>query len=175
MYVLGKQLQDLPIISLQTGQTVARSGKPIIDPDKLEIQAFYCLSGLVVQSMAVLLVRDIRQLGRDGILIDSLEEIEDATEIVRLADLIRQRFSPIGLPVLNESGIRLGKVEEYTVKLDGYQIQKLYLKQSVLKNLLLNSLVVDRSQIMEVTVKQIVVRDATVKEPLLGPQPVTQK
>jgi sporulation protein YlmC with PRC-barrel domain len=175
MYVLGKQLQDLPIVSLQTGQTIAHTGRPIIDPDRLEIQAFYCTAGRLLKNSAVLLVRDIRQLGRDGLLIDSFEEIEDAGDIVRLADLIKQHFSPLGLPVVNESGIRLGKVEEYTVNIENYQIQKLYLKQSLLKNLLMNSLVVDRSQIMEVTARQILVRDASIKEPLLGPQPVIQE
>jgi len=171
MYALASQLLNLPIVSLQTGQTVAVAGRPIVNPDTLSLVALYCQAGRFRPGNAVLLVRDIRQVGSDGIVIDSFEDIEDASEIVRLGSVIQQRFNPIGIAVINESGQRLGKVEEYTVNLDNYQIQKLYLKQSVIKNLLLNNLVVDRTQIIDVKPRQITVRDATVKESLMAAVP----
>lgn len=165
MYILSKQLQDLPIISLQTGQAVSVTKQPIINPDKLEITAFYCTDPHHKRNRAaVLLVQDIRQTAREGLVIDSLDEIEDPNEIIRLQPILEHRFDLLGISVINESSVRLGKVEEFTVNLNDFQIQKLYLKQSVFKNLLLNNLVIDRSQIIEVTTKQITVRDATVKK-----------
>lgn len=172
MYALASQLINLPIVSLQTGQPVAFLGRPIINPDNLELLAFYCAASRFRKSNQVLLAKDIRQTASDGIVVDSLEDIEDANEIVRLKSVIDRRFNPMGLPVVSESGFKLGVVEEFTVNLKTFQIQKLYLKQSVIKNLLMNNLVIDRSQITEVTPKQIIVRDATVREPMLGPKPV---
>lgn len=175
MYALVNQLQNLPIISLQTGQPVATATRPIINPDKLELVAFYCsFKRWQRNQAAVLLVKDIRQIAAEGIVIDSVDEIEDPNDIIRLKAVINQHFHLSGLLVANESGIRLGRVEEYTVNLQTFQIQKLYLKQSLLKNLLLDNLVIDRSQIIDISPKQIIVRDATVKKTILSPKTTPQ-
>jgi sporulation protein YlmC with PRC-barrel domain len=171
MFVLASQLQKLPVISLQTGQTVASTGKLIINPDDLQLVAFSCQTK-DRGSSAVLMVRDVRRASRDGILIDTAEEIEDSSEIVRLKALIDKKFEVSGLPVITESGQKLGKVDEYTLNLQSYSIQKLYLKQPLIKSLLYSNLVIDRSQIIDVTSTQITVKDATIKSPLLAPQPL---
>lgn len=173
MYVLANQLQNLPIISLQTGSTVAMTSRPIINPDKLEFVAFYCYNNRSHVKATILLIKDIRQITKDGIAIDSVDEIEEPGEIIRLSNLLKNPFNLIGISVVNESGVKLGRVEEYTVNLETFQIQKIYLKQSILKNLMLNSVVIDRSQIIEVNHKQILVRDATVTKSMLSSQPIS--
>jgi uncharacterized protein YrrD len=171
MFVLANQLRNIPIISLQTGQVVAHSDKPIINPSDLQVVALFCQPKGWIKPNAALLTKDIRQTSPQGILIDSSEEIEDYTEIIRLKDLVARHFELTSLPVYTEGGTKLGKVEEYTIGLSNYVIQKLYLRQSALKHLLLTSLVIDREQIVDVTPKQITVRDATIKNPILAPQP----
>src|SRR5438270_8826890 len=103
------------------------------------------------------MMRDVRQVAKDCLVIDSEDEIEEASEIVRLQQILETKFQLIGLPVLTESGHKLGKVEDYTLELASYRVQKLYVKQPIMKNLLLNHLVIDRDQITDVTPKQITV------------------
>ncbi len=181
MYVLASSLKNLSIISLLNGQVVSTVSGPIVNPDKLEVVAVYCLNGAWRKRSSVVMTRDIREIAREGLVIDSLEDIEDASEIVRLKAVIDRHYSPMGANVVTESGHKLGKVEDYTIETLSYKIQKLYLKQSLLKNLLLNSLVIDRSQIVDVTPSAIIVKDSTVAVPLkkptaavLAPQPVVQ-
>jgi uncharacterized protein YrrD len=179
MYVLASSLKHLPVISLHNSQIVSSVTEPIVNPDNLEVVAVYCQSGFWRKRDSVIMTRDIREIAREGLVIDSLEDIEDASEIIRLKRIIEKQYNPIGAYVITESQAKLGKVEDFTIETSGYRIQKLYLKQSLLKNLLLNSLIIDRSQIVDVTPTAIVVKDATLsqaaKKPAraLAPHPAT--
>ena len=144
----------------------------MVSPDNLEVIAVYCHSSGWRKNTAIIMVRDIREIAREGIIVDSLEDIEEVGEVVRLKELVERKFQLAGTLVETESGQELGKVEDYTVSDHNYLIQKLYLKQSLLKNLLLNNLIIDRTQVVSVTDKKIIVRDATVPKPKLGTQPV---
>ena len=180
MYILASSMSNLPILSLHTGQTIGVVDAPVINPDNLQIVALYCGSGPWRKRTSVIMTRDIREIAREGLVIDSLEDIEDASEIVRLGSIVEQNYNPIGMPVVTQTGDQLGKIEDYTVDVADYRIQKLYLKQSLLKNLLLNNIVVDRSQIVDVTPRAIIVRDATAAAnesnlPNLAPQPLPQE
>lgn len=169
MYVLANQLEGLPIMSLQTGAAIAVVERPVVNPTNLEVMALQCNIGRVRKQGSVLLMRDIRQFARDCIIIDSFEEIEDIEEIVRLRDIAARAFNPVGKPVFSESGQRLGKVEDYTINLKTFMLQKLYVHQSLMKSILFNNLTVDRTQIIDVTDKQFTVKDALAKEPKLIP------
>jgi sporulation protein YlmC with PRC-barrel domain len=176
MYVLSKQLHQLPIMSLQTGQTSAFVEQPLIFAANLEVMALYCqIEGRGRDRRRILLMRDIRQLAMDCIIIDSDEELTELGDIIRLRDIAKADFTPINKLVVNESGQRLGKVEDYTINLKSHLIQKLYVHQSLMRSILFNSLVIDRTQIIDVTPKQITVRDANVAEPLLSAKPLGQK
>ena len=43
---------------------------------------------------------------------------------MRLRDVAERNFNPIGRMVVNESGQRLGKVEDYTINLKTSMLQK---------------------------------------------------
>jgi sporulation protein YlmC with PRC-barrel domain len=167
MQVLGSALTKLKIISLQTGYPVATSGNLVINPDKLEVMAIH--ADQPGRQNLVVLPQDIRQIGRDAILVDSEDELGEAEAIVRLQDVLKQGFKLTGIPVVNESAQRLGRVADFSLNLDDFKVQKLYVKQSLLKNFLTKELVINRIQITDVTPQQITVRDATVKKPLLAP------
>jgi uncharacterized protein YrrD len=172
MHILARQLKGLPVISLQTGQTVAFLSDPIINPANLELMAFRLDTGKGKRESTVLLVRDIRQLSPDGALIDSADELEDASEIIRLKEVIDGKFSLPGAMVITESGSRLGKVDNYTINPENSLVQKIHVRQSLLRDFFMSNLIIDRQQIVDVTTKQIVVRDADIKEPAMAATPV---
>lgn len=169
MYVLATQLKNLPVLSLQTGQQIASINKPVVQDSSLEVLALQCRLGRLGRQEGVILMRDIRQVASDCVILDSFDEIEDIKEIVRLREVAIKNFNPIGKLVVNESGQKLGKVEDYTINLKTFLLQKLYVHQSVMKSFLFNNLVIDRTQIIDVSPKQFTVRDVSVKQPALAP------
>lgn len=172
MYVLANQLKGLPVMSLQTGSPIAVVEQPIVKQSTLEVMALACTVGKIKRRTSVILLRDIRQFATDCVIIDSFDEIEDANEIVRLRDIVDEAFTPIGKNVVNESGQRLGKVENYTINLKTSMLQKLYVHQSLMKSILFNNLVVDRTQIIDISTKQFTVKDTTLPLKIHTPQTV---
>ena len=175
MFTLSHQLINLPIISLQTGQVVGTTGLSIVNPDQLLLMGFFVNSGRGKRQSPVLVTGDLRQITTHEVIIDSEDDFSDIDEIVRLKPIIERHFNLNGLSVVNESGTKLGRVEEYNVDLDTYLVQKFYVKPALFKNFFTDSFIVDRSQVIDVTNKQLVVRDASVKKSLLAAQPVTTK
>jgi sporulation protein YlmC with PRC-barrel domain len=163
MYLLVSQLRTFTVISLQTGATVAQVTNLLVDPDKLEVLAYGCAGPDLPAKRSLLLIRDIRQYAQGCLIVNELGDISDADDIVRLKDAVTAGFDPVGMPVVTESKHKLGKVQDYSVNIDTSKVQRLDVKQPLFRNFLVESLSIDRQDILDVTPKQIVVRDATVK------------
>jgi sporulation protein YlmC with PRC-barrel domain len=166
MYILASQLSTLPVISLQTGETVALVKEPLIDPDNLSIMAYFCVPAHQEKPL-VLLIQDIREHAVDCLIIDSEEELTEPEDLIRLEALLEQRFTPLGKQAVTDIGRRVGRVDNYTINLDTNQVQKLYIHQPIWRSWNGSSLIIDRAQVIDVTPRQIVVRDTTTPAPLL--------
>lgn len=173
MYVLASSLTKLPILSLQTGEPVGHLQQAIIDIASLELVAYSCQTGVRAPHI-VLMVRDIRQLAPDCVIIDSEDELVEADDIVRVRNLLNAGFQPIGRPVITDLGRWLGTVEDYTVNIESSRIQKLYLKQPLFRAWFGGSLIVDRAQIIDITPRHIVVHDTTNKVPTLTSETIPE-
>jgi sporulation protein YlmC with PRC-barrel domain len=172
MYARISQLNNLPIISLQTAEAVGFTRSPILEPATLEIVAFNCGALNRSRHPLILMTADIRQLAPDCIVIDTEEELTEPGDVVRLQPLIKKSYSPIGKSVVTDASRRLGSVEDYSINLESNRVQKLFVRQSILQAWIGTNLVIDRTQIMDVTPSQIIVRDTTVKNPLIPADPV---
>jgi len=82
---------------------------------------------------------------------------------VRLKALKSDNFTLIRKTVVSDMGRKLGSVEDFTINIETNKVQKLYVKQSIMRSFFGSSLIIDRTQIVDVTPKQIVVREATLK------------
>ena len=161
MYVLASQFSNLPIISLQTGETVAKVRSLVIEMSKLEIIAISCTE-MKEYPDPILMVKDIRQVASDCLIIDSEDDIGSAGDIVRLREPVIANYSPIGSHVISQMQRSIGKVEDFTINSDSLKLQKLYVRQPVWQSWLGSSLIIAREQILDVTAKQIVVREGTI-------------
>jgi uncharacterized protein YrrD len=173
MYAMASQMEALPVISLQTGEAVAEACQPIIDIASLEILAFQCESSQRRRPV-VLMARDVRQLASDCIIIDNEDELANPEDIVRLQSMIALSYNPLEKPVVSDTGRKLGNVDDYTINLETNRIQKLHVRQSMFRSWLGATLIIDRTQIIEITAKKITVRDSTVKANLMQSEPIPE-
>lgn len=171
MYMLASQLKDLPIVSLQTGETITKVTGPIIDMGKLEIIAMSCTPTKDITD-PVLMVRDIRQVASDCLIVDSEDAIGSAEDVVRLKEPLAVSYTPIGARVISDMQRPIGKAEDYTINTESLRIQKLYVRQPIWRSWLGSSLIIAREQIIDVTPKQIIVREAVSKAEAAIAKPV---
>lgn len=173
MYVLASQFKNLPIISLQTGETVATLRQLVIEMSSLEIVAIACIPTKTYDE-PLLMVRDIRQIATDCIIIDSEDDIGAAEDVVRLKETLSLNYSPIGANVISHMQRPIGKVEDFTTNSESLRIHKLYIRQPIWRSMLGSSLIIGRDQIIDVTPHKIVVREATVDSDIRIPKPARE-
>lgn len=160
------RLIDFPVMSLQTGMELARITEPIIDPRNLMIVAFYVTGARLETDPSVLHVDDIRELSDIGIIVDNSDVLMPTDDLVRLQQILDFNFVLINLKVIDETGRKLGKVMDYSIDAEGYSIQQLYTKQSLLRSISTTSNIIHRSQIISVTNQRIVVKSGRVRHQL---------
>jgi len=171
MLRLSLTFSELPILSLRTGTEVALIKYPIINPDNLKIEGFYVEDLFDKKLNLILLTQDIREILINGFAINDHEVLTHPSELHRLKKVLDHNIDPISKPVITESRKRLGKLSEYAVDDQSFFIQKIYVSQSILKNITGASLILDRNQIVDVNSSNIVVKDNHALVSAGAPQP----
>jgi len=158
MLLLNSILQNVPITSLRNGAELGETTSFVINPANLKIEAFICHISNSIQPL-YLLNQDIRDISSNKILINDYEALSEANDLFRLKDVIDLNFEVIGKMVVSKNGQKLGKVKEFSVDDTSLFIQKIYIYQPIYRSLYSGQLIIDRNQIIEVTNKQIIVKD----------------
>ena len=169
MIILGSNLQNAPVMSLQTGGEIARTGDPLIDPADLSVKAYEVKGSLLDEKQVHLLrIADSRELSDLGFIVDSIDEIILLQDVLKLQELHDFHFHLIGMPVTDEKRKKIGKVIDFTLDTGGFIIQQLTVRRPLLKSFNDTELVIHRSQIIEISSKSIVVHShADAPEPEL--------
>ena len=168
MLQLSPNLLNKSVLSLRTSAPVATIIGPIINPDNLKIEGFYCLDRFDKQEL-ILLCQDIRDILPQGYVINDHDVLAEPDELVRLQKIMEMDFQLIGKPVVTISKDKVGKVSDYAVETETMYIQKIYVAQSILKTLTGGSLSIDRSQINEITPRRIIINDLLKNSPVTAP------
>jgi sporulation protein YlmC with PRC-barrel domain len=158
MLLLSSSLLNQSVMSLRTGGDIAVTREFIINPNNLKIEGFYCDDRFEKEQL-VLLNQDIRDLIKQGFVVDDHEVLARPDELVRLKSVIKLAFTLIGKPVVTVTKQKLGKVSDFAVDDATLFVQKIYVGQSLLKSISGGTLSIDRSQIVEITDKKIIVQD----------------
>jgi sporulation protein YlmC with PRC-barrel domain len=159
MLQLSGALLNRPILSLRTGTPVAFISRALINPNNLKVEGFYCQPNDDRRKTLILLCQDIRDTIPQGFVINDLDVLAEPAELVRLQEVIKIDFELIGKQVVTDSKEKIGKVSDYAVETSSMFVQKLYVSRSVFKSFASGNLGIDRTQIIEVTDRRVVVSD----------------
>jgi sporulation protein YlmC with PRC-barrel domain len=168
MNAMESQIKGQAVVSLQTGQPVAKISGLVIDRSNLEIRAFTCQLPSANQQR-ILLDSDIRQITNDCMLINDEDDLSDPEEIVRLVQHIKDAYTPRGKTVLADTGRRIGRVTEFNINLMTGRVQQLFVRPPLWRGWFAPQLIIDRSQIVDISGDRIIVRDATITDTVLSP------
>lgn len=164
MLQLSASLLNKSVLSLRIGGPVATVTAPIINPNNLKIEGFYCQDRFD-KSMLILLSQDIREILPQGFVVNDHDVLADPEELVRLKKVLDLNFALIGKQVVTVNREKVGKVADYAAETSSMYVQKLYVSQSIMKSLTGGSLSIDRSQINEITPKRVIINELMKKAP----------
>ncbi|HEY4964352.1 MAG TPA: hypothetical protein VIH90_06705 [Candidatus Saccharimonadales bacterium] len=158
MLLLSNDLVRKQVLSLRSNSLIATIQSAIINPNNLKIEGFYCRDSYD-KSQLVLLTQDIRETIANGYIVNDHDVLARVEDLIRLRDIININFVIVGKQVTTITKSRVGKVTDYSTDLDSMFIQKLYVAQPVYKAFGSGNMIIDRTQINEITPKKIIIND----------------
>lgn len=158
MLQLSASLINRSVMSLRTTSIIATTLRPIINPNNLKIEGFYCQDHLE-RRQPILLTQDIRDMIPQGFVVNDYEVLTDPEELIRLKEVLSIDFNILGKTVVTTSKTRLGKVTDFSTDSQSFYIQKFYVSQPIYKSLNGGQLGIERNQVVEITNKHIIVKD----------------
>lgn len=161
-------LTNKSVLSLRTGSPIATITTPIINPNNLKIEGFYCQDRRDKKQL-ILLYQDIRDMLPQGYVVNDHEVLSEAHDLVRLKQVLDLNFELIGKQVVTTSKEKVGKVNDYAADTETMFIQKIYVAQSIMKSFTGGSLSIDRTQINEITPRRIIINDLVKNAPVTAP------
>lgn len=158
MFKLSAALRNQPVMSLRTGGKIATSESLIINPNNLKVEGLYCIDQFS-NARQVLLTQDIREVVGQGIIVDDHDVLVEPAELIRLQEILEMHYELIGKPVQTLQKEKIGKVHDFAIDDQSYIVQKLYVSQSLLKSFSTSQLSIDRTEIIEVTNRRVIVKE----------------
>ncbi len=171
MLQLSESLKNRAVLSLRTGGVIGHTLTPIINPNNLKIEGFFCQDRFSKDRL-VLLTQDIRDQPARGYIVNDHDVLSDPKDLVRLQEILKLNFELSEKPVFTSAKKRLGRVTDYALDNQTMYIQKLYVGQNLLKSFSGGQLSIDRSQIVEITPRRIIVNDPLQGKPSAVGAPV---
>ena len=160
MLINSDRLLNCPVLSLHVGGMIAKTTEIVVDPNELKVVAFRLEGPDVGKSAGEYLQENrVREYSSMGMVVDSLDDFVEAGDVVSLKQILDLNFSLIGMHVVTKKGTKLGKVSDFTVNTDGFMVQQLIVQRPIMKAFLDPELVVGRSEVIQISDKEITVRD----------------
>ena len=157
MLIEGSKLLNYPILSLHTASRIAEVKALVVDPNFLKIVAFEVSTASSKQHL-FLDVTSVREFSKMGMIVDSDEEFIEQNDVIKLKETIELGFTLENMKVVTKKKTMLGRVEDFMVTTDGFQVMQLIVKRPIYKARIDPELVIGRSEIHEINDNEIIVK-----------------
>lgn len=162
MLVLSSKLRlDFPVLSVHLGRKIAGTASAIVDPEQLRVIAFRLKGDIEKDPEAgdILMIEDVREVSKQGLIIDSVDRLVEAEEVVKLKKILALNFDLLGLKVVTRKGKDIGKVIDYTIDTGSFMVFQLIVKKPFWASFEEGELTINRSQIVEIDDYKITIKN----------------
>ena len=157
MLIEGSKLLKYPILSLHTASRIAEVKSLVIDPNFLKVVAFEISAASSRQSL-FLEASSVREFSKMGMIVDSDEEFVEKDDVIKLKETIDLGFSLDNMKVVSKKKAMLGRIEDFIINTEDFQIMQLIVKRPIYKALIDPELVIGRSDIHEINDSEIIIK-----------------
>lgn len=157
MLIEGSKLLKYPILSLHTASRIAEVKGLVIDPNFLKVVAFE-ISAVSSKQRLFLEASSVREFSKMGMIVDSDEEFVEKDDVIKLKETIDLGFSLGNMKVVSKKKAMLGRIEDFIINTEDFQIMQLIVKRPIYKALIDPVLVIGRSDIHEINDSEIIVK-----------------
>ena len=157
MLIEGSKLLKYPILSLHTASRIAEVKGLVIDPNFLKVVAFE-ISAVSSKQRLFLEASSVREFSKMGMIVDSDEEFVEKDDVIKLKETIDLGFSLNNMKVVSKKKAMLGRIEDFIINTEDFQIMQLIVKRPIYKALIDPELVIGRSDIHGINDSEIIIK-----------------
>lgn len=150
---------QLPIMEILNGKKAGQTKDIIMNPDTKDI--VFVLDESLIASLYVIKGEEIMGIGKDVILIKTVQSIQNSQANAQLGKLLGEYYSVMGLDVITMNGNNEGKVVDLTIDETEKKIVNIELE---------NGRTFDVSKIVSLSHRCVFVQDAEGKESVKEPE-----
>lgn len=124
MHVRWAELREQPVASIEGTRRVGTVGDPIFNPESGTLLGCWVKTGWL--SQRVLPWAAVREIEAHGVVIAGPDELVHPQEVVRIENALKLHAPILGQRVVDESGVRLGSVQDVTIDSGAAMLVKLH-------------------------------------------------
>ena len=128
MFIEARKLINLPVAASDTQTKIGEIREILTDPEGGQLLGFLVSNGGIFSAEKALSVTDVRDWDPQGIVTETIENLVDPQEIVRLKNALDKKVFLLKMKAKTESGKSLGEVEDFLIDTDTQSVVKYYLK-----------------------------------------------
>jgi uncharacterized protein YrrD len=150
--LLFSNLIRLPVASLSQQKKLGSIFQVIVELKDMEVKGFLIRKNFF-SPVQYLSYDEVVDIEREGLMIRGEEVLSSPQEIVRVADILRQKINLIGLPIRTKSGKYLGRIFDFVFDSITAKIQSFYTAR------LFDRRIIARSKIIQADRRVMIVED----------------
>lgn len=162
MQYLISKLLNLEIASFQDWAKIGTATEYLLNKEKLKIDIVR-VKKKNDKNYYYLTANDIRSINEKLLIVDSAQDLSGEDDLVRYKGMIAENIILLGSKVIDEDGKKIGNVKDYTIDYNSLEIIKLHIKTNWLNRLINERLIVDKSDVKNVTKNTITIRNGKKK------------
>ncbi len=128
MFIEATKLIGLPVAASDTQSKIGEIRQIVIDPENGRLLGFVVSKNELFHPKKVLSVIDIKDWDPNGVVVDSIDNLIDSTEILRINELLAKRINFLNMKAETQSGKSLGEVEDILIDTGAQVVVKYYLR-----------------------------------------------
>jgi len=111
----SKKFISMPIISLKEGQQIGFIRNLVIDPRSKSVAAFVVDPKGFFKEQRIIPFNRVTSIGENAITVSTESQVEKATNLPDILELLKEKAAVIGIKVITEAGKTLGFIEEFYI------------------------------------------------------------
>ncbi len=149
----------LPVGFMEEGRRGAQVSDIVFDPSQMKIIGFLAKGGGFWSSEKVIALSDVLEVDAGGVAINSVDDLLDKEEIVRVGELLKKKTHLLGLRVYDKEEKYLGRVYDGVFEAETGYLFRIYVKN------IWRKYIFERKQINSIDNKKIVIdTENTIKD-----------
>ncbi|MDR3289006.1 MAG: PRC-barrel domain-containing protein [Peptococcaceae bacterium] len=153
----SRKFLSLPVISLREGQHVGSVKHLVLDPAAKTVAALVIDPKGFFKDQKIIPYSKVVSIGDDALTIDKGNQVEKATNLPELLDLLKEKTEIIGTKIVTESGKTLGVADEYYIDAKSGKIASIEISGGKIEGLLNGKACLKAEQILTIGHDVIVV------------------